>query len=335
MRKTNSYLWIFLGIFVVLATLLYNACSKYIPFFLHNTVYYCSQILQSVSAQPLQLNLKTFTLWGLVALALYTVIRIFLTVYRIFQQHKSLEQKATGSVDILSIIEKLDLRNKVRVIEDNRMGAFCFGITSPKIYISTQMISVATDDEIEAVLRHEKYHLENNDTLVMLFAVFTESLFPFFPLLTDFISYYQTHRELQADKCAISAMEQGKDHLRSILTKLMSHDIYPAYITAPGFADAHTLEARIRTLIKETPITPSLSVKNVLVSILSVTILGGLAVAPVQAIEYHYSGEDAVMACINSNGNCTNACQQNNTAPESSSQSSRLYSPVIFTSLSY
>ena len=335
MRKTNSYLWIFLGIFVVLTALSYNACSKYIPFFLHNTVYYCRQLLQSVSPQPLQLNLKTFTLWGLVVLAFYIAIRILLTAYRIFEQHKLLEQKVTGDDDILQIIEKLDLHNKVRVIEDRRMGAFCFGVTSPKIYISTQMIAVATADEIEAVLRHEKYHLENNDTLVMLFAVFTESLFPFFPLITDFISHYQTNRELQADKSAISAMAQGKDHLRSILTKLLRHDIYPAYITAPSFADARTLETRIRTLVKETPIPPNLSVKNVLVSILSVTILGGLVMAPVQAIEYHYSGEDAVMACINSNGNCTNACQQNNTAPESSSESSRPYSPVIFTSLSY
>ena len=97
MRKTNSYLWIFLGIFVVLATLSYNACSKYIPFFLHNTVYYCRQLLQSVSPQPMQLNLKTFTLWGLAAFALYIAIRIFLTVYRIFQQHESLEQKATSN----------------------------------------------------------------------------------------------------------------------------------------------------------------------------------------------------------------------------------------------
>ncbi len=321
--------------FVVLATLSYNACSKYIPFFLHNTVYYCRQLLQSVSPQPMQLNLKTFTLWGLALLALYIAIRIFLTVYRIFQQHKSLEQKATNNCDILPIIKKLDLHNKVSVIEDKRMGAFCFGATSPKIYISTQMITVATVEEIEAVLRHEKYHLENNDTLVMLFAVFTESLFPFFPLLTDFISHYQTYRELQADMSTISAMERGKDHLRSILTKLLRHDIYPAYVTAPGFADAHTLETRIQTLIKETPISPSLSVKNVLVSILSVMVLGGLAMAPVQAVEYHQSGKDAVMACYGSNTSCSNACQQSANSDGTAPQSSRLYSPVMFTSVSY
>lgn len=335
MRKTNSYFWIFLGIFVVLAALSYNACSKYIPFFLHNTVYYCRQLIESVSLQPLQLNTKLFTIWGLVALALYIAVRIFLTVYRIVQQHRSLEQNVASNKNILPIVEKLHLQSKVRVIEDNRMGAFCFGLIHPKIYISTKMISVATADETEAVLRHEKYHLENNDTLVMLFAVFTESLFPFFPLLSDFISYYQTHRELQADKSAILAMEQGKDHLRSILTKLLCYNIYPAYVAAPSFVDTHTLETRIRTLMKETSVLPSLSVKNVLISVVSVMVLGGLAMAPVQAIEYHYSGVDAVMACINSNGNCTNACQQNVVPLDSSSQSSQLYSPVIFTSLSY
>lgn len=335
MRKTNSYLWIFLGIFAVLATLSYNACSKYIPFFLHNTVYYCRQFLESVSPQPLQLNLKTFTIWGLSALVFYITIRIFLTAYRIFQQHKSLERKATSNHDIFPIIKKLRLQNKVRVIRDNRMGAFCFGVTNPKIYISTKMILVATPNEIEAVLRHEKYHLDNNDTIVLLFAVFTESLFPFFPLLSDFISHYQTYRELQADKSAISGMERGKDHLRSILTKLLHHDIYPAYITAPSFADTHTLEIRISTLIKVMSVPPHLSIKNVLISILSVMVLGGLAMAPVQAIEYHQSGKDAVMACYGSNTSCSNACQQSANSDGTSPQSSRLYSPVMFTSVSY
>ena len=335
MRKINSYLWIFLGIFVVLATLTYNACSKYIPFFLHNTVYYCRQFIESVSLQPLQLNIKLFSLWGLVALGLYVAVRIFLTVWRIIQQHKSLEQKTTRNHYILPIIKKLQLQNKVRVIQDSRMGAFCFGVTSPKIYISTQMISVATTDEVEVVLRHEKYHLENNDTLVMLFAVFVESLFPFFPLLNDFISHYQTNRELQADKSAFSAMEQGKDHLRSILTKLLHYDIYPAYVTAPSFADTHTLETRIHMLIQKATVTPSFSIKNVIISVVSVMILGALAMAPVQAVEYHNSGEDAVMACINSRGNCTNTCQQNITPMETSFQSSRQYSPVIFTSISH
>jgi beta-lactamase regulating signal transducer with metallopeptidase domain len=244
-------------------------------------------------------------------------------------------QKTTGNSDILPIIEKLQLHNRVRVIQDKRIGAFCFGITSPMVYISTQMISIATPDEIEAVLRHEKYHLENNDTLVMLFAVFTESLFPFFPLLSDFISHYQTHRELQADRSAILAMKRGKDHLGSILTKLLRYDIYPAYVTTPSFVDAHTLETRIRTLIKESPVLPSLSVKNVLVSVISMMILGGLAMSPVQAIEYHDSGEDAVMACIDSNKNCFNTCQQNSPFSKYSPQSSRLYSPMVFTSTSH
>lgn len=334
MIKTNNFLWIFAGIFLTLATLSYNACAKYIPFFLHNTVYYCRQVIQTVSPQVIQLNMKQFTLWGLIALALYIVIKVFLTALRIVQQRRELERKLTDNSPILPIINKLNLQHKVCVIKDKRMGAFCFGISKPKIYISTQMLSLATSFEIEAVLRHEKYHLENNDTLVMLFAAFTESLFPFFPLLTDFISHYQTHRELQADKSAILAMEQGKDHLRSILVKLLRHDIYPAYVTAPGFADTHTLETRINTLIQKTSLAPRLSVKNVLISALSVMVLGSLAMAPVQAIEYHQSGQDAVMACFSS-GSCSNACQQNASSTDSSPQSSRLYSPVIFTSVSY
>lgn len=332
--KTNKFLWIFAGIFIVLATLSYNACAKYIPFFLHNTVYYCRQVIQSVTPQAIQLNMKQFTLWGLGALALYIVIKVFLTAWRIIQQQRELEQKLTDNSAIFPIINKLNLQHKVCVIKDKRMGAFCFGISKPKIYISIQMISLATSSEIEAVLRHEKYHLENNDTLVMLFAVFTESLFPFFPLVSDFIAFYHTHREIEADKSAIMGAEKGRDNLRSILTKLLNEDLYPSYAAAPGFIDTHTLEMRINTLIQKTTLTPRLSVKNVLISALSVMILGSLAMAPVQAIEYHQSGQDAVMACFSS-GSCSNACQQNASLEKTSSQSSRLHSPVVFTSVSY
>ncbi len=333
MTKINSYAWFFLGIFVVLGTLLYNACAKYIPFLLHNTVYYCREMLQSVLMQPIRLNIKFFMMWGFAALTLYIIVKVFLTVLRVFQQHKSLEEKIVEKDSILPLAKKLHLVNKIRVIQDEQVGAFCFGFTRPKIYISTQMLAITTSDEIEAVLRHEKYHLEHHDTLIMLFAVFTQSLFPFFPLLTDLIAMYRTQREIKADNAAITAMDDGKEHVRSVLSKLLHYDLYPALAIVPSFMDAQTLETRIRTITKKTIFSPCLSIRNVVISILSVAILGGLTIAPVQAIEFHDMGEDAVMACVDPSGACTNACMQ--TPPISAPQSSRLYSPVQFTSVSY
>lgn len=335
MTKINSYIWLFLGIFGALGALLYNACAKYIPFLLHNTVYYCREMLQSVIMQPIQLNMKLFILWVFAALTLYIIVKIFLTVLRIFQQHKSLEGKIVKQNSILLLAKKLHLVNKIRVIQDEQVGAFCFGFVKPKIYISTQMLSIATSNEIEAILRHEKYHLEHNDTLVMLFAVLTQSLFPFFPLLADFIATYRTQREVKADNAAITAMSDGKEHVRSVLSKVLRYDLYPVLAIAPSFMDTETLEARIRTLTQKTILSPRLSIKNVVISVVSVAILGGLTIAPVQAIEFHDMGEDAIMACVDPSGTCTNTCSQTTKPSMSTPQSSRPYSPVLFTSVSH
>lgn len=328
-------MWLFLTIFFALGILLYNACIKYVPFFLHNTVYYCREVLQSISMQPIRLNMKFFILVGFTTLAIYIVVKVSLTMMRIFQQYRRLEQKTIKTNKILSLTKKIQLENKVSVIDDSEVSAFCFGLRNPKIFISTQMLAITTPGELEAVLRHEKYHLEHNDTLVMLFAVLTQSLFPFFPLLSDFISMYKTQREIKADNAAIIAMDKGKKHIRSVLSKLLHYDLPPSLVIASGFMEANTLEMRIRTLVDSTKLSSRVSIKNLIISLVSVAILGGLTMVPVQAIEFHDMGEDAVMACVNTNGMCTNACRQNVTPSISVPQSSGPYSPVIFTSVSY
>ena len=74
----------------------------------------------------------------------------------------------------------------------------------PKIYISTGLLSHLTKKELEAVLRHEQYHLENHDTFTMIVASVAHSLFPFFPLVSDLINKYRIDREIRADKFAVS-----------------------------------------------------------------------------------------------------------------------------------
>ena len=87
-------------------------------------------------------------------------------------------------------------------IQSEKPFAFCFGIRSPKIYVSSALISLFTKDEFETILCHEKHHLESRDALTLLVAHMVESLFPFFPLLSDLIMAYRTEREMLADRAA-------------------------------------------------------------------------------------------------------------------------------------
>lgn len=337
MTKINNYVWIFLGLFTLLSTLLYTVCTKYAPFFLHSTIYYCRELIQSAPMRPLNLNGKFVVLLGFIAFALYTVMKVFLTIRRIIKLSIFLDKKSTHVKTIVPVIKKLQLQNRVQVIRDRHTSAFCFGFINPKIYISTQMLSVTTPNELEAILRHEKHHLEHKDNLVMLFALFTESIFPFFPLLSDVIAQYKTQREIHADSAAIAGMNDGKDHIRSILTKLLQYEVSPNYLFASNFVDAHTLEARINVLTQTQPTIFRLttSVKNIFISIVSVTILAGLVVAPVHAVELHTSGEDSVMACVCSGKTCTNTCSQDIFVSMATQQFSQEPGPASCTSHPY
>lgn len=306
--KIHNYLLAFAGTLFFLTFGHLLVIYKYFLVLIHHGLYYCQEMAKSLNFQ-LPSEYGKILAGILVFAAVFTLFKLVGLIGDVFTFRKTLLHKKNElNDDLVGLFASLGLQKKVLIFTNARPQAFCFGIRNPKVYISTGLIQLMNPNELEVILRHEKYHLEHKDTLTLLLATVIESLFPFFPVVSDFIRVYRTDREVAADKAA-TATATDKYALKEVLKKLLLYepDIHPAYL--PAMMSMDTLEARIRS-INVTDITyKKISLNNLGLSILSLVALLGLMTTPVNAVELHEDGRDVVILC-NGSVSCESACRK-------------------------
>lgn len=223
-----------------------------------------------------------------------------------------------------SLLKEYHLQNKVFLFKDKNPKAVCIGLRSPKIYFSTKMISLMTIDELRVIIIHEKHHLEQHDSLIMVFVTILQTLFPFFPLISDLIKKYKVDREINADKKAIEYI--GSSSVISVLKKLLS---FPTHVTnfTSAIGDYDTLEQRIRVLTNQKT-KNQITIKRTALSVITLGILLTILVVPVHAIELQNMNKNAMMVCLEDKA-CANWCKDHKAVTSSSSKNtSHIYSPA-------
>ena len=167
----------FASMLIFLAVGHFFVVYKYFQILIHHSIYYCQEMVKALSlGLPGDLGKTIFGL--LVLAALFTLVRLLATIFRIYTFRRTLLKTTTQRHgDLYNLFEKLDLRDKVTIINQRKPVAFCFGVRNPKIYISIGIIGLMSKEELEVILRHEKYHLEHRDALTLLLATAVESLF--------------------------------------------------------------------------------------------------------------------------------------------------------------
>lgn len=323
MIRTNKNLIIFLILTLILGALSFFVLQKLFPLVSH-TIYYCQSFLNSLSFPiPYYLSVLPFILFFTI---LFTaVLKLFIIFAKVQLSKKKLLKKCKSNMNFLSILGELHLTEKAYLIESEKQFAFCLGIRHPRIYISTNLIKGLSKEELEAVLRHERYHLNNRDTLTMLIASIGQSLLPFFPILSDLLHNYRIEREIRADAEAIKGIGD-KEPLISVLKKLL---ITPsvAMVTVSAIADHDTLEPRICALVKKDFHFRRFSLKNIIISLASVFVISIISLTPTQAFEVRNLGEDAMMICP-SGAECLSSCKQKYFVPIRNYSESLLYTPI-------
>ena len=184
------------------------------------------------------------------------------------------------------------------MVKDSQPLAVCFGIFQPKIYLSSSLLRIASLEELRVILLHEKYHLDHHDNLSLFIATVIQASLPFFPIINDYIASYRIQREIDADGAATMS---GSTHLLSALKKLIQAEPQYAFISASGLGVFETLATRIGYLVYKTEYHPKVSLINCVISVIFLFAFLTLTLAPIQAIEYHEQGRDAVMVCITNN----------------------------------
>ncbi len=319
MIKVNKNLALFSALFLLLGTIFLLAVQKFTPLLGHVT-YYCQSFIETNMIQiPYYLSLIPVALLSLI-LAVSFVKFIILTIKMRFLKH-ALKGKSVVRSKVSKIIKSCGLEQQAVIIKSNKKFAFCLGIRNPKIYISTGLISKLSLKEIEAVIRHEQYHLENHDTFTMVIASFTHSLFPFFPLIGDLERKYRVEREIEADRFAVKKVGNSDSLLKALKKLLLFPTIEPAVVAA--IADQDTLEPRIYSLINKPYTSRLFRVRSILITLLFSLLIGTILAIPIHAKEIHHEEHDVMMLCANGS-QCMTSCASKETM-------SRLYSEMPIT----
>lgn len=104
----------------------------------------------------------------------------------------------------------------VRVFRDPSPHAFCAGLLRPRVFVSNSAVEHLTQEELAAVLTHERHHARLRDPLRLMAAgVLADALF-FLPAIRHIRERYATVAELAADE-AVVTQPGGREALASAM----------------------------------------------------------------------------------------------------------------------
>lgn len=118
-----------------------------------------------------------------------------------------------------SLFRKYQLGQQVTVFEETRPAAFTAGLIAPRIFVSTGLLQLLDEDELEAVLLHERSHLRHKDPAYLLLGRALSVACPFAPAVRELARRHQAAVELAADE-EVAATQGQTLGLSSAILKL-------------------------------------------------------------------------------------------------------------------
>ena len=138
---------------------------------------------------------------------------------------------------LAAIGDRLGLTDRLMVLDVPELTAFCFGFRRPSVAVTTGLMACLDDEELTAVLAHERHHLRRRDPAryLMLHALTAAGFM--FPVAPAVRRRLETRAEVAADRAALAGA------LLAALTRPES--------SAPGAAGLSATDVRIAHLIGE------------------------------------------------------------------------------------
>lgn len=296
MTMLNRHLIIISGLFLAIIFLVLIIIKKFLLTALEHTFYYCRAIIMSTTTNVQDL-LAIIIIGSFIIVFAYTFIKLAVIYLRIksIRQRFYLQKECNPLFE--SIVNKLQLNSNAYLIKDDNLFAFCYGITHPKIYISTGIFNIMNVQELEAILLHESYHLKHKDSLVILMAEIFKSFFPVLLVIQDVINNFKIEREIRADNLVISIQGTSKS-LVSVLKKMLLYNPIEHYRFSASIAEQETLEIRIKALINKSIYKPRFGSKNIIISFLSGFILIGILIMPLHKDQINNNTIDNPTYCL-------------------------------------
>ncbi|UUZ82423.1 M56 family metallopeptidase [Paenibacillus sp. P26] len=166
----------------------------------HNLIQFCSRTAAALGLSSL--------VYGLDMLVLYTILSLILHTGR----QSLLSDRAFRSLEAVKnerLTREFNMKyagglSHIMVVEQERPMAFTMNLLKPRIILSTGLIRLLDNRELEAVIYHEMYHLKHGDPLKTFLMSLCASVMWYIPLLKWLHQKYKIVREVLADHYAMS-----------------------------------------------------------------------------------------------------------------------------------
>jgi Zn-dependent protease with chaperone function len=205
-----------------------------------------------------------------IVVGLWTLRRQWIATARLVARVKALALPASPRVSAAA--ERTGLSGRIDVIASAEPFSFTYGVGSGRVAVSRGLVEMVSDDELDAVLEHERYHVRNGDPLkILVTRTLTPALF-LLPALRDLHSRYVAGRELAADRRAMHRC--GRRSLAGALAKVVKAPEWTDLRSAAAIGGPEHLDARVTQLeTGEEPTTAPISRLRVAFSTAGTTIM--------------------------------------------------------------
>lgn len=169
----------------------------------------------------------------------------------------------------------LGLEDRLTYLDDPGVMACCYGLVRPRVAVTAELLSRLDDQELLAVLAHERHHVRYRDPArYLVIQVLAETAF-MFPVASVLRHRLETRVELAADRAALAVTSRG-----ALAGALLGALTGPGTPVA-GVAGLSATEARIAHLAGN-PVLPAVPTRSVIASIGVLAVIA-LAVADLAA----------------------------------------------------
>jgi hypothetical protein len=138
------------------------------------------------------------------------------------------------------------------------------GALRPKLILSSSVLEGCSADELQAILRHERAHVQRRDNLVRLVMLGLPDPLGLMRAGDDILRAWHDAAEEAADEEAGMGSEEARGSLAAALVRVakMAGGPPPGWMPALALFDGDRLERRVRRLLDPEPATPSLPVER-------------------------------------------------------------------------
>ena len=135
-------------------------------------------------------------------------------------------QLSTLPPRVVAAATRTRVRDCINVVEAPRAFAFAYGWIWPRICVSTGLVDLLDDAELDAVLHHEGWHVARRDPLRLLLVQTVGAAFAIVPEIRRLVRLYVLAMEVAADRHVVAVMGHPRS-LASALAKTAAPPVAP------------------------------------------------------------------------------------------------------------